>query len=262
MTPSRELCAKSAAGDADYGKIGGTYSRFRQPDPRIAAQIIAALGAAETVLNVGAGAGSYEPTDRWVAAVEPAAAMRVQRPAHLARAVAAVAEALPFKSGSVDAALAIFSVHQWRDLSRGLAEMRRVARGPVIILTCDPDALNRYWLADYAAEILRVEASRYPPISSLIEKLGGQCQVIEVPIPLDCRDGFNEAYYGRPEMFLNPDARLACSSWSLVAPAVVARFVARLADDLASGTWDRKFGGLRTQPWFDGPLRLVVAPGA
>ena len=183
-----------SAGDVDYGKIGHGYAGYRQPDPRIAALIVEVLGAARTVLNVGAGAGSYEPTDRTVTAVEPSAAMRDQRPSHLPRAVDAMAEALPFADDSFDAAMTTFSVHQWTDLAAGLAEMRRVTRGPVLVLSCDPTALDHYWLNNYAPEVVAIEASRYPPIESIAGGLGGEVEVLNVPIPLDCKDGVNEAY--------------------------------------------------------------------
>jgi len=247
-----------SAGDADYGRIGRDYARFRQPEPKIAAQIVTALGDARTVLNVGAGAGSYEPVDRAVTAVEPSASMRDQRPAHLPRAIDATAESLPFPDRSFDASMTTYSVHQWSDLRAGLAEMRRVTTGPVLVLSCDPQALDRYWLNDYAPEVIAVEARRYPPIATICEALSGQSEVRHVPIPLDCRDGFNEAYYGRPERLLDAGARQVCSAWSFVSPEVVARFEARLGADLASGDWDRRYGALRSQPSFDGPLRLII----
>lgn len=247
-----------SAGDVDYGEIGSTYARYRQPEPAIAAQILAALGGAGTVLNVGAGAGSYEPTDRKVTAVEPSASMRAQRPAHLPAAIDAVAEDLPFADASFDASLASVTVHQWSDLERGLAEMRRVTRGPVVLLVCDPERMADYWLADYIPEVRAVEAARFPSLDRLARGLGGRVEIQPVPVPLDCRDGFNEAYYGRPEVFLDPDARLACSSWSLVPQAAVDRFVEELSRDLADGTWDRKYGHWRSELFFDGPLRLVI----
>jgi SAM-dependent methyltransferase len=248
-----------SAGDANYARIGTGYSQFRRPDPRIAALIVQALGDAQTVLNVGAGAGSYEPTDRAVTAVEPSASMRAQRPAHLPVAIDATAEKLPFADASFDAAMTTFSVHQWTDLAAGLREMRRVTRGPVLVLSCDPELLHRFWLADYAPEAIAVEARRYPRMDTIVKELGGRAEVRPVPIPLDCSDGFGEAYYGRPERLLDPEARRACSAWSFVEPAVVSRFEARLRADLADGTWDARHGHLRTQPTFDGPLRLVVA---
>jgi SAM-dependent methyltransferase len=250
-----------SAGDVDYGEIGGSYGRFRRPDPFIAGQILAALGDARTVLNVGAGSGSYEPADPEVTAIEPSAAMRAQRPAGLAPAIDAVAEDLPFADASFDAAMAIVTVHQWSDLEKGLGEMRRVTRGPVVLLVADPARMADYWLNDYMPEVRAVEARRFPPVPRLAAALGPAVHVEPVPIPLDCRDGFNEAYYGRPEALLNPEARLACSSWSLVPEAAVERFVRHLSGDLAAGLWDERHGHLRSQPFFDGPLRLVVGRG-
>lgn len=247
-----------SAGDVDYGEIGRSYAHYRKPDPLIAAQIRRALGDAETVLNVGAGAGSYEPDDCIVTAVEPSASMRAQRPAHLAAAIDAVAEELPFKDDSFDASMATVTVHQWLDLEKGLAEMRRVTCGSVVLLVCDPALMMDYWLSDYIPEVRETEARRFPPIERIIEALGGSVAVESVPVPLNCADGFNEAYYGRPEMFLDAQARLACSSWSLVAQSAVDRFVRALTEDLQSGAWDRKYGHLRSQPYFHGPLQLVV----
>lgn len=247
-----------SAGDANYGLIGGGYADYRRPDPHIADFIRRALGDARTVLNVGAGAGSYEPTDRAITAVEPSAAMRAQRPAHLPAAVDAVAERLPFADHSFDAAMATFTVHQWPDLAAGLSEMRRVSRGLILILTCDPDALDRFWLDSYAPEITAVEASRYPAIDLITRILGAGTEVLPVPIPLHCSDGFGEAYYGRPECLLDPGARRACSAWSFVDATVVEQFVAELTRDLASGAWDARYGHMRTQPAFDGSLRLIV----
>jgi SAM-dependent methyltransferase len=247
-----------SAGDADYGAIGIGYSRFRQPDPRIAAFIHRALGDARSVLNVGAGAGSYEPADREVTAVEPSASMRAQRPAHLPEAVDAVAEHLPFPDQSFDAAMATFTIHQWPDLAKGLAEIRRVTSGPIVLLTCDPALLDRFWLNAYAPEAIAVEASRYPSMERVTHALSGASEIRPVPIPLDCLDGFNEAYYGRPEMLLDPAARRACSAWSFVDPAAVARFETDLARDLTDGSWDARHGVLRTQLNFEGSLVLIV----
>ncbi|WP_342629664.1 class I SAM-dependent methyltransferase [Nguyenibacter vanlangensis] len=247
-----------SAGDANYGVIGTHYTAYRQPDPRIAAYIERALGDARTVLNIGAGAGSYEPRDRSVTAVEPSAAMRAQRPADLPVAIDAVAEALPFADGTFDASIATFTVHQWRDLRAGLAEMRRVTCGPAMILTCDPAVLHRSWLAAYAPDMIAVEARRYPNIDMLAAGLGPNTQIISVPIPFDCTDGFSEAYYGRPEMLLDPGARRANSAWSFVAPDAEAAFVARLTCDLEDGVWDARYGALRHQSAFDGSLRLIA----
>lgn len=257
MTTRRTL--DGSAGDADYGSIGRGYASYRQPDPRIAARIVEALGDARTVLNVGAGAGSYEPTDRDVTAVEPSASMRAQRPASLSAAIDATAESLPFADHAFEAAMGTFTVHQWSDLAAGLRELRRVTSGPVAVLTSDPAALDRFWLHDYAPEVIAVEASRYPAPERIADLLGGTVEVTHVPIPLDCRDGFGEAYYGRPEALLDPGARLANSAWSFVEEGVEDRFDRELRADLQSGAWDARHGALRTQPAFDGSLRLIVS---
>lgn len=247
-----------SAGDANYGAIGRGYANFRRPDPRIAEQIETALGDARTVLNVGAGAGSYEPVGRTVAPVEPSQSMRAQRPAHLPAAIDAVAEKLPFEDAMFDAAMSTFSVHQWKNLAAGLSGMRRVTRGPIAIMTCDPDELDRFWLHVYCPEVIAVEAVRYPAIKDIAEALGGTTDVQPVPIPLDCTDGFNEAYYGRPEMLLDPAARLACSAWSFVVDDAIKRFEDHLGNDLASGRWDVRHGHYRQQPTFAGSLKLIV----
>ena len=247
-----------SAGDADYGRIGMGYTKYRRPDPRISAAIIQALGGARTVLNVGAGSGSYEPRDRALTAVEPSETMRARRPPELPAAVDATAEALPFEDGSFEASLAIFTVHQWRDLDAGLAELRRVTTGPVVVLTFDPDAANRFWLNEYAPEVISTMTRRDPPIQRLADALGAWSEVRHVPIPRGCTDGFCEAYYGRPEGLLAPDARSACSVWSFVDDGVVAGFERELSADLRSGRWDARHGALRTLPEFDGSLRLVI----
>jgi SAM-dependent methyltransferase len=249
-----------STGDFDYDLHGQGYAQRRRTDPRIAALVHQALGSARTVLNVGAGAGSYEPTDRHVIAIEPSAAMRAPRPAHLVPAIHGVAETLPLDDRSVDAAMAMVTVHQWGDLNKGLAELRRVTRGPIVVLTFDGDALGRMWLADYAPELFAVERRRYPAIDRIEAELGGGCTVSTVPIPFDCVDGFIDAFYGRPEQFLDPAVRKSQSAWGFVEPAVEKRIVAALAADLESGAWDAHHGHLRTQPWFEGAARLIVRP--
>ncbi|HEX8001543.1 MAG TPA: class I SAM-dependent methyltransferase [Mycobacteriales bacterium] len=243
-------------GDVDY--TGVAYAPRRRTDPRIAAYVTAALGDARTVVNVGAGAGSYEPPGRRVLAVEPSEAMLAQRPPGAAPAVRAVAEALPLADRSVDAAMATVTVHQWGDPERGLAELRRVARGPVVVLTFDPDALDLLWLAEYAPELVAAERRRYLPPARMADLLGGGT-VTPVPVPVDCVDGFTEACYARPEAFLDEGVRRAQSAWTFVPRAAEDRAVARLAADLADGTWDARYGALRDQPTFPGSLRLVVS---
>lgn len=249
---------ETPAGDADYNRIALAYERYRRPDPRIGAQIAEALAGARTVLNIGAGGGAYEPADRTVTAVEPSATMRARRPLARGAAIDAVAEALPFADDAFDAAMAVFTVHQWRDLERGLAEARRVTRGPIAILTCDPAEVEAFWLADYCPEVLAVEARRYPTIARIAEALG-PVRVDVVPIAADCTDGFQEAYFARPEMFLDRAARDACSAWSFVDNITAAQFEIALSNDLADGAWDAKYGGLRTAGEYRGSLRLIVA---
>ena len=184
--------------------------------------------------------------------------MRAQRPSDLPVAIDAVAESLPFPDQSFDAAMASFTVHQWNDLAAGIGELRRVTRGPIVILAPDPARLHDFWLTDYLPEALDAELARFPPIARLLELLGPETTVSPVRIPLHCSDGFTEAYYGRPEMLLERGVQGACSSWTLTAPAAIARFDEHLRRDLDSGEWDKKFGHLRTQPTYTGSLRLIV----
>jgi SAM-dependent methyltransferase len=259
LTTDETRTRDGSAGDADYGVIGVDYRNYRRPEPAFVDAITGALGEAKTLVNIGAGAGSYEPSTLEVTAVEPSAAMRAQRPVGAAPVIDAVAEHLPFPDDAFDAALASFTVHQWRDLGAGLREARRVTRGPVVVLTCDPAALKRSWLEEYAPEVIATEAERYPAIADIRSGLGGDVRITSLPIPLRCVDGFSEAYYGRPEMLLDAGARRANSAWSFVGASVVERFERRLGADLASGAWDARHGHLREQPTFEGSLRLIVA---
>jgi len=252
--------APSWAGDVDYDTTGHQYARRRRTDPRIAALVHAALGDARTVINVGAGAGSYEPEDRTVFAVEPSAVMRGQRVPPRVPAIIGVAEALPFDDQSFDAGMAMLTVHQWTDWRRGLAELRRVTRGPTVVLTFDGSALNRFWLADYAPELIAAEQHRFQSLELLRDAMGGRASDVQtVPIPIDCVDGFTEACYARPEQFLDAAVRGAQSAWGFVAPGAEARFVEALRSDLAHGTWDRRYAHWRHMPVYEGALRLLVA---
>jgi len=251
-----------AAGDFDYDANGKGYAQLRRTDPRIAALVYAALGDARTVLNVGAGAGSYEPNDRYVLAVEPSAEMRAQRPLGSVPAIRAVAENLPFDDDSFDASMALVTIHQWNDPIKGLEEVRRVTRGPIILLTFDGDALDRFWLAHYAPELILADRRRYPSIDTIRTSLGQRGRRMEVhtvPIPIDCIDGFTEAYYARPERLLEGKVRRGQSAWSFVDPDVQNRFVNRLSEDLRTGVWDTRYGALREQKSYDGSLRLIVS---
>jgi SAM-dependent methyltransferase len=232
--------------------------RHRRPDPRIAARIDAALGDARTVINVGAGAGSYEPDDRWVLAIEPSATMRAQRPQGAAPAIAARAEALPFDDDSVDTAMASITIHHWEPPEAGLAEMRRVARDRVVVFTFDLLALPA-WQLDYLAEGIAIERPRFPTIDATATALGGRVRVESIPTPADCVDGFFEAFWNRPEMLLDPDVRASQSMWALLPDGVEEQIVARLATELKSGAWDAEHGHLREMDSYDGALRLVIS---
>jgi SAM-dependent methyltransferase len=247
-----------SAGDADYGSIGRGYAAIRRPDPRIERQLWDALGDARSVINVGAGAGSYEPRDRIVAAVEPSASMRAERPADRVPAIDGTADHLPFNADSFDAAMASVTVHQWPDLERGLGELRRVARGPVAILTFDPVVPESWWQPVYVPELYAVEARRMPAIDRIATALGGDVEVQTVMVPADCIDGFGQAFFARPEDTLRPEIRRAMSAWTFLEPGVVERYEEELGADLASGAWDERWGRFRTLDSFDVGMRLVI----
>jgi SAM-dependent methyltransferase len=242
----------------DYEQHGRTYAQFRREDPGIAARIHAALGDARTVLNVGAGAGSYEPHDRWVLAVEPSETMRAQRPHDAAPAIAASAEALPFDDNAVDAAMACVTIHHWQPPSQGLAELRRVSRGPVVIFTFELDALPG-WQQEFLREGLERERLRFPALADIAAALGGRTRIEQIPTPGDCTDGFFEAFWRRPEALLDPQIRSAQSIWALLDPGVEQQVVERLGGALACGAWETEHGHLREQKSYDGALRLVIS---
>lgn len=242
----------------DYEQHGRDYVTHRRADPRIEARVHAALGDAQRVLNVGAGSGSYEPRDRWVLAVEPSATMRAQRPANAAPAIAARAEALPFDDDAFDAAMACVTIHHWEPPEAGLAELRRVARGPVVVLTFELEALPA-WQLEHLREGIELERRRFPAIAAVEAALGGRTQVERIPTPADCVDGFFEAFWNRPEALLDPEIRASQSMWALVGSTLEQRMVSRLADALASGAWDAEHGHLRGEESFAGALRLVIS---
>ncbi len=240
-----------------YDSIGRTYTDFRRADPRIEARVQAALGDARSVVNVGAGSGSYEPRDREVIAVEPSPVMIAQRPAEAAPALEGVAEALPLEDKSVDAAMGIFTIHHWNDLAAGLAEMRRVARSRIVLLTIDAAKNAEIWtLAEYFPEAMRAEEEKMPAMSELEALLPG-AEIEAAPMPSRCRDEFTSALWDRPEMFLDPAVLRASSLWHSLPPESIARGQERLRADLASGRWDERHGRLRTLPELDIGLRLI-----
>ena len=242
-----------------YDAIGSAYPATRRTEPRIAARVWDALGDARTVLNVGAGTGSYEPPDRQVTAVEPSAVMRAQRPAGAAPCVAAAAESLPFEDQSFDAAMAFSTVHHWQDPLAGLREMRRVARR-VVVFTYDagaPGWLQRFWLTrDYLPEFAGL-LEDWPSLADMTRAIGGRAE--PVLIPWDCADGFFEAYWRRPEAYLDEHVRRAVSVWTRVGPEVERRAVNGLRDDLASGRWAERNRDLVALDAAELGLRLLVA---
>lgn len=241
-----------------YDQIGRQYSTTRSADPRIAAAIDAALGHARSVLNVGAGTGSYEPINRFVIAVEPAQRMIAQRRREAAPVVQASSEALPFRDRSFDAALAVLTVHHWANWRIGIQEMRRVA-GRIVIFTFEPGDVGRFWLTDaYFPEITELDRGRCPSIREVVNAVG-RCTVERVPIPHDCSDGFLAAYWRRPEAYLDPAVRASISGLAMLGDDVIARGVKRLQADLDSGVWEERFGHVRTLESLDVCYRLLVA---
>ena len=239
-----------------YDSIGAGYTATRRTEPRIAAQLWAALGAAGTVLNVGAGTGSYEPPGRAVIAVEPSAVMRAQRPAGAAPCVAASGEHLPFADQSFGAAMAFATIHHWQDPVAGLREMRRVARR-VVVFTYDAGDAGRFWLnRDYLPEFAGLFAGR-PPLADLARAIGARVE--PVLIPWDCADGFHEAYWRRPEAYLDERVRRGISVWARVGPAAERRAVRSLGADLASGRWSERNRALAGLDAADLGLRLLIA---
>jgi SAM-dependent methyltransferase len=219
-----------------YDSIGATYSATRRTEPRIAERIWAALGDARTVVNVGAGTGSYEPPDRYVLAVEPSARMRSQRPRDAAPCLAASAESLPLDDQSFDAAMAVNTIHHWEDPVAGLREMRRVARRVVVFL-CDTSDPDRFWLTrDYLPEAAALQTSGIlASLPQLTDAVAGRLD--PVLIPWDCADGFYEAYWRRPAAYLDENVRRGISVWTAVGPNAEERAVRNLRKDLASGRW-------------------------
>lgn len=238
---------------ARYDTIGINYDQLRLPDPRIARRINDALGTASTVLNVGAGTGSYEPTDRQVTAVEPSIEMIRKRKSSAAPVIQASAELLPFDDQSFDAAMAILTIHHWPDKAAGLREMRRVTRGPIVLLTFDPS--HRPWLTNYLPELVALDARQMPKMTQYAEWLTS-VTIEPVLVPHDCTDGFLYAYWRRPEAYLDERIRSGSSSfWSLQG---LEEGLARLSQDLETGEWDAKHGHLRDQHDYDAGYRLVI----
>lgn len=242
---------------AIYDIIGINYGALRQADPRISRLIDAALGDAETILNVGAGTGSYEPKDRQVTAAEPSLEMIAQRPSTAAKAIQAEAQSLPFPDRHFDAAMAILTIHHWPDQEAGLQEIRRVTRGPIVLLTFDP--AERPWLTDYFPELAALDDKCMPAMEDYARWMG-RVRIEKVPVPHDCIDGFLYAYWARPAAYLDPRIRSGSSSfWKI---GNVSEGLTRLEDDLQSGRWEERYGSLLASPSYDAGYRLVICEGA
>lgn len=242
-----------------YNTIGHSYANYRRPDPRIAAAIHEALGDAASVVNVGAGAGSYEPPGKTVLAVEPSEVMIQQRPSGAAPCIQGVAEALPLESASADAVMAVLSVHHWPDLERGLREMTRVARKRVVLLTWVPDSPPFWLTTEYFPEIMTTDRTAFPAsavLRGLLERVTGPTHITPVPVPHDCTDGFLCSYWRRPELYLDPLRRGAISSFSRVQAEPG---ISRLRADLASGAWAKRHAHLLAQQTLDLGYRIVRA---
>jgi SAM-dependent methyltransferase len=243
-----------------YEQIGRGYARTRREEPGLARRIHHALGDAHTVVNIGAGTGSYEPRDRYVLAIEPSDVMAGQRPSELPPAIRADAERLPLRDQSVDAAMAILTVHHWDEgQEAGVREMRRVTRGPVVILTYDADVSAQMWLmAEYLPEVAELDRRIFPSVEKLDHWLGGRTDVETIEIPADTPDWTLGSFWAHPERVLDPAARNATSGFARMEPAVVKRVTRAVQRDLASGAWDSRHGHLRQLSAFDAGLRLLI----
>lgn len=243
-----------------YDSIGHGYAARRREEPRFRELILTALGNARSVVNVGAGTGSYEPRDRHVVAIEPSDVMAAQRPRELVPALRAPAHCLPLRDGSVDAAMSILSVHHWDEhQEQGIRELRRVATGPVVLLTCDPEVSGAMWLMDdYLPEVAELDRRIFPSMRRLSTWLGGKTRIQIIPIPRDCCDWMLMSFWAHPDRVLDASARNSTSGFARMQPEVVDRVVAAVQQDLLDGTWDARHGHLRRLDEYDAGLRLVV----
>lgn len=251
-------------GAALYDAVGGGYTATRGTDPKIAQVIWTGLGDARSVLNVGAGAGAYEPPDRELLAVEPSSVMIAQRPSNAAPVVRAVAEALPLTDDRVDAVMAILTDHLWVDRRQGLRELRRVARRRVVLFNADPTAAGRFWLTrDYLPGVMSLIPRRFHQpgvwVKDYLRRELGPVRLVPVPIPHDCRDGFYGAFWRRPAAYLHPEVRAGISLFTRLPPRDVTQALERLRTDIASGAWQARYAQLSEQQELDLGYCLVVA---
>lgn len=249
------------AGRARYDAIGVGYSATRREDPDLRGRLHAALGDARSVVNVGAGTGSYEPTDRHVIAIEPSDTMSAQRDRHRVPAIRATADALPLRDRSVDAAMAVLTIHHWDEgQQRGVRELCRVARDRVVILAFDPEVVAEMWLVrDYMPEVADLDRRTAPSLGTLTGWLDGEVSVESIPISRGTPDWTLMSFWAHPERVLDPEARNGTSGFARLSGDTVQRVVTNVSADLASGQWDARHGHLRNQTEYDGGLRLIVA---
>lgn len=243
-----------------YDEIGTSYAATRREDSRISALIWDAIGPGRSLLNVGAGTGSYEPADRDVVAVEPSPTMIAQRRGRSPLVVQGIAEHLPFPTQSFDAALAVLTVHHWTDRAAGLAELRRVSRRQVVFFF-EPLETHGFWGLEYFEEARDLPFEKDAPGEELLRACLNVSEVRPALVPKDCTDGFGTAFWARPEDYLEPDVQNGMSWIACLPPDARARGTAKLAEDLASGAWDRRFGHLRAMDMYDGGYRIAVATG-
>jgi SAM-dependent methyltransferase len=257
--PAGELMATSERVPGRYDRLGVGYLQTRREDPRLVARIHAGLGNARSVVNVGAGPGAYEPRGLAVVAVEPSAVMIAQRPAGAAPAVRAAAEALPFGQQQFDAAMALWTIHHWADPGQGIAQLRRVARSALIVAASE--RLNQLWLTrDYFPAMTRARRPEIQP-NRIAALLGGNVRIEPFPVPRDCLDGFAEAFWARPEAYLDSRIRAGMSAFRLLDDAEISLGLQQLQADLRSGAWEARHGNLRQLGEFDCGLRLIIATG-
>jgi len=241
-----------------YDAIGTTYSRTRRADARLATRIRAAVGDGGRVINVGAGTGSYEPDDCAVIAVEPSMVMISQRSDGAAPAVQATAESLPFRDRCFDVAMALWTIHHWTDLPRGVAELRRVA-GRTVIVT-HSSVTNDLWVTSDYWPGMALQRRDHIQLQALVDLLGGNARIELLPLPRDCTDGSGESFWARPEAYLDSRVRAGMSSFQLLGREDLQRGLERLDSDLRSGVWDRRYGHLRDAEQWDCGMRLIVTP--
>lgn len=240
-----------------YDTIGLNYSSQRQPDPRIAKRINDALGDAEAVLNVGAGTGAYEPTNRQVTALEPSAEMISQRQENTTTLIQGFAEDLPFDNNSFDASMAILTIHHWSNQAKGMAELKRVTKGQTVFLTVDP-VFETFWLADYFPALRGLDAKTMPSLKTF-EHWFHTVEIFPVPIPHDCVDGFLASHWRRPAAYLNAQVRAATSPFHMIGD--LTEGLSKLEADLKDGTWEKRYAPLLQLDALDCGYRLIVTNG-